>query len=163
MKELDIKWTHTEKVLWEVGQKIVEQYRSNLEMNRHIATGKLHDNIDMVVVVGDETIEVDLVLEDYWKWVEEGRNKGGMPPVSKIKEWIVAKHIVPQVRDGRTKAPTVDQLSWAIAKKIEMNGYQPVGHPLANAVEAIEGDFEAVISQALADDIAEAVQAAMPL
>lgn len=149
---LTTDWANTIRVMEEYGERVKEQYRANLEMNRHNATGNLSNNIEVVIINEPDRLEVALNLEHYWKWVENGRAAGKMPPVKAIEDWIVAKKIVPQVNDVG-KVPTIQQLSWAIAKTIEKKGYQPVGHPFQNAVDSLIQEFEAALNNAIMMDL----------
>lgn len=160
MEELNIQWTETKKVLEEIGDKVIAQYQSNLEMNRHMATGKLAD-VKKIVKFEDYELEVDLELEHYWYWIENGRQPGGhfsRAFIDSISEWIRVKHIVPEVRNGK-KAPSVEQLPWAIAGGIIKNGYEPIGHPLQNAIDSLENTFEDRLGEAMATDITNAINA----
>lgn len=157
---VDTDWANTIRVMEEFGQKVKEQYQKNLEMNRHVASGKLKDNIEVVIIDEPDRLEVALNLEEYWKWVENGRASGKMPPVSAIEKWITVKKIVPQMRDGK-KAPTIQQLSWAIAKSIKNNGTRAIGHPFQNAVDSVMQDFEEALNEAIAMDLEVTVEKAM--
>lgn len=157
---LTTDFENTRRVFEEFGEKVKEQYQQNLEANRHTATGNLHDNIEVVIIDEPDRLEIALNLEDYWKWIENGRNKGGFPPVDAIKKWIEVKQIVP--RPGKNgKVPTIDQLSFLIGRKIRDFGYPPVGHPFDNAVQSVFQDFEDALNEALMTDLGISVDKAM--
>jgi hypothetical protein len=54
------------------------------------------------------TIGIEVLMNDYWEAVEEGRSPGKQPPVSKIVAWLKWKGIVPKFSDRvKAKAKTL--------------------------------------------------------
>lgn len=153
MEEL-IKWTNTKRVLEEYAIKLRNRYQDNLIRDNKIATGNLLNSIDYKVQYDDRAIWVELHLEDYYKWVENGRGPGKFPPPDKILEWIRIKPIIPDDRGG--KLPTEQQLAYLIGKKIAEQGIEP-GNQLHNAMDDIFPQFEERIDEAIALDINEAI------
>lgn len=155
-----MEWTNTYNTLYEFGERLREEYKLNLENAGRNASYALADSINIIVEVGDQEVALYFEMEDYWKFVENGREKGGMPPVSAIERWITAKQIVPQMKDGK-KLPTIQQLSWAIAKSIEKNGYQPKGTAtwphkggyLQDAFNTVFEQFQSELQEAMIADI----------
>ena len=74
-------------------------------------------------------LELGFEAADYFKYVEEGRKPGKMPPVSAIAKWIRIKPI--KLRDsktGRFKAKTdtnINSAAFGIAKHIGAYGVEP--------------------------------------
>ena len=97
-------------------------YKENLLKDGRKATGELIKSISTEIKFGGTRIDVVLNVADYYKYVEEGRKKGKFPPVDKILQWIKAKPIKPQKRDG--KLPTEKQLAYLIGRKIAREGYK---------------------------------------
>ena len=101
-------------------QEVRNKYQDNLIQENKIASGKLLNSVEYQVVQNGMVYEVQLRLEDYWKYVEYG-TKPHLPPVSKILEWVRVKPVIPRPNDNG-KLPTPIQLAWAIAKTIEKEG-----------------------------------------
>ena len=121
-----------EQILYQVAMDVASDYQDELKKFNSIATGELH-NVDFEVNVNGGTYTVSLILQDYWKYVEQGRQPGKFPNVGKIQEWIKVKAIIPRpMKDG--KLPTEKQLAFVIGKSIKEKGIQPKP-ALANALK----------------------------
>lgn len=153
MEEL-IKWTNLQRVLGEFAQELRNRYQDNLIRDGKIATGNLLNSIEYKVQYDDRAIWVELHLEEYYKWVENGRGPGKFPPPDKILEWIRIKPVIPDDRGGRL--PTEQQLAFLIGRKIAEQGIEP-GNQLHNAMDDIYPQFEERIDEAIALDINEAI------
>jgi hypothetical protein len=154
MEEL-IKWTNLQRVLGEFAVELRNRYQDNLIRDNKIASGNLLNSIDYKVQYDDRTIWVELHLEDYYKWVENGRAPGKFPPPDKIMEWIRIKPVIPDDRGG--KLPTEQQLAFLIGRKIAEEGIEP-GNQLHNAMDDIYPQFEERIDEAIALDINDAIE-----
>lgn len=60
----------------------------------------------------------------YTEQLEDGRKKGGRPPIEAIKKWIVEKGIVNSIRGS----VSVTSLAFAIATKIGKEGWKRKDH-----------------------------------
>ena len=149
-----ISWNNLQRVLGEFGQELRNTYQDNLIRDDKIASGNLLNSIDYKVQYDDRAIWVELHLEDYYKWVENGRGPGKFPPPDKILEWIRIKPVIPDDRGG--KLPTEQQLAYLIGKKISEEGIEP-GNQLHNAMDNIFPQFEEKIDEAIAQDVNEAI------
>lgn len=149
-----ISWNNLQRVLGEFAQELRNTYQDNLIRDDKIASGNLLNSIDYKVQYDDRAIWVELHLEDYYKWVENGRGPGKFPPPDKILEWIRIKPVIPDDR-GR-KLPTEQQLAYLIGKKIAEEGIEP-GNQLHNAMDNIFPQFEEKIDEAIAQDVNEAI------
>lgn len=154
MEEL-IKFENLQRVLGEFAVELRNRYQDNLIRDEKIATGNLLNSIDYKVQYDDRAIWVELHLEDYYKWVENGREPGKFPPPEAILEWIRIKPVIPDDRDGRL--PTEQQLAFLIGRKIAEEGIEP-GNQLHNAMDDIYPQFEDRIDEAIAQDINDAVE-----
>ena len=74
-----IKWEHLQKVLGDFAVELRNRYQDNLIRDGKIATGNLLNSIDYKVQYNDREIWVELHLEDYYKWVENGRGPSHHP------------------------------------------------------------------------------------
>lgn len=154
MEEL-IKWTNLQRVLGEFAVELRNRYQDNLIRDNKIATGNLLNSVDYKVQYDDRAIWVELHLEDYYRWVENGRAPGKFPPPDKIMEWIRIKPIIPDDRGGRL--PTEQQLAFLIGRKIAEEGIEP-GNQLHNAMDDIYPQFEEKIDEAIAQDISDSIE-----
>lgn len=144
-----IEFTHLQQALGQYAQAIADQYKTNLENSGRRATGQLISSVNTRVLVNGQIFEIELQLEDYYKYVEEGRGAGGFPPVNKILEWIKAKPILPYP-DMNGKLPTENQLAYLIGRKIANEGFEGT-HDLENTMEEV--DYESIIEDAIAEDV----------
>lgn len=149
-------YEHTIEVLNRYGQRVIDLYRSNLSNSGHNTTGRLSGTASFTVETSSGDLSVTIHLEDYYRYVEEGRRPGSFPPIGAILSWIQAKHIMPREING--KLPTEYQLAYLIGRKIAQDGI--VGtHDLANAQDTAKSQFETEIQEALkADYNAEALR-----
>ena len=128
---------------------IADRYKTNLEASGRRATGNLITSVNTTVTTDEQSFTIELQLEDYYKYVEEGRSAGRFPPVDKILEWIKVKPILP-TPDARGKLPTERQLAFLIGRKIANEGFQG-SHDLEHTMQEV--DYEAIIEEALDQDV----------
>ena len=155
MEEL-IKWTNLQKVLGDYGQALRNEYQDNLIRDNKIASGKLLNSIEYEVQYDERSIWLQFKMEDYYKWVENGRAPGKFPPPDKIMEWIRIKPIIPDDRMGTGKLPTEKQLAFLIGRKIAEEGIEP-GNQLHTAIDNTWEQWEDRIDEAIAQDVEEAI------
>lgn len=155
MEEI-IRWNNLKAVLEELGEELRNTYQDNLIRDGKIATGDLLNSVEYKVQYDDRSITLSLRLEDYWKWVEFGRQPGKYPPwddpENGILKWITAKPILPDDRNGTL--PTEKQLSFLIARKIAEEGIEP-GYQLRDAKNEVLENFEDRIDEAITRDVSE--------
>ena len=145
-----IEWTETYRVLEEYAIRLRNLYQDKLIKGDKIATGDLMNNVEYIIEKDSRSVSVSLQLEDYWKYVEEGRAPGRFPPVDKILDWIRVKPIVPDERNGRL--PTENQLAFLIGRKIAEEGIEGT-HYLQESQEEVLVEFEDKLSEAVGRDV----------
>lgn len=138
-----MEYTNLIKILNDIGNEITDNYKSELQRNKKIATGKLYNSIDYKIIKDDKSIKLIFIAEDYFLEVEEGRKAGGkMPPLNKIKEWMRTKGIIN--RDPYIIARSISlkgvRAVPSLKKAREMNKYTNI------IAKAIEADY-AVLNQ----------------
>lgn len=134
------------QVLREMGEAVRERYVDSLAKNKRNASGTLSSTVHAEVEVNGMTYEVNLYLQDYWKYIEEG-TEPHWPPVDAIMQWIAVKPVIPRPgSDGRV--PTQKQLAYLIGRKIAEEGTEGT-HDLADVREAILAEYEPRIEAAL--------------
>lgn len=144
-----IEFKHLQEALGRYAQAITDRYKQNLESSGRRATGNLISSVNSKVTVNGQSFDIELQLEDYWKYVEEGRGAGKFPPVNKILEWIMVKPILPYP-DKNGKLPTEKQLAFLIGRKIANEGFQG-SNDLEHTMEQV--DYEQIIEDALDQDV----------
>lgn len=102
--------------------KIAQAYKTSLITAGKVATGQLTNFIYGVEQDG-KMFSIVFNLQDYWKYVENGRLAGKQPPIDAIAKWITVKPIIP--RAVRNKVPSVKQLAFLIARSIGKHGIKP--------------------------------------
>ena len=145
-----MEWRNLKEALETYGQVLEEQYREQIADTNAFASGRLFDSVHHIVTVEDHTIDLSLSLEDYWKYVEEGRGPGKFPPLDKIEEWIRIKPVAPYP-DAQGRVPSNQQLAFLIGRKIAEEGTEG-RHLLQNAVDSTQ-DWMEIIEQAISKDI----------
>lgn len=154
---MEIVWDNTRAVLEEYAKHIVQRYRENLAQGGRDASRKLSDTVSAEVVVGETVVSVELTLQDYWYYVDNGRKAGKMPPISKIEQWVRVKPIEPRPfgKSGK-QTPSPRQVAYLIARKIGREGTKGT-QDLKNASENTYSTFKARLEQALAEDVSDFV------
>ena len=136
--------------LKDYAEEVRRLYREKLIQDDKYASGKLIQNMKTDVKALGTQFTVYLYLEDYWKYVEEGRKPGKWPPRDKIMEWIKIKPVVPREETGK-KLPTPEQLGFLIQRKIGEEGIE-AGHQLRDTVDSINAYWIPKFQQALQQD-----------
>lgn len=130
--------------------------KDKLEENGSDATHKLSNSIKDIVKFDGKYLTVSIQLEDYYKYVENGRKAGKFPPVEKIKEWIKVKPVLPYTRGKRL--PNENQLAYLIGRKIAREGTRanPFLAPTIRDFKLVDKIYAAVNSM-LTDEINKVV------
>lgn len=153
-------------VLEEMARDIAQGYKDELERNGHYTTlgadaRKLLNSIKTHVEVLDRAYEVQMDLEHYWKYVEEGvqgdRNADspyrnpGWKAYPHIARWITVKPILP--RPGANgRIPTPKSLAYLLTRSVVEHGTRGT-HDLRKTKEAVIPWYRQRIEQALGHDI----------
>lgn len=148
--------------LYQLIKDLLDAYKNNIENAGAVAQGDLVNAatyaVDKWTLKWEgETLTLVLRLPDYWKYIEEGRGptqKGeGGKLYPAILEWVKVKKIVPRADPKTKRVPKVEQLAYAITKKIHKRGYFDPDHhgkyPLREAIQ--ETDIVRQFAAALTD------------
>lgn len=133
-----------QRVLETLGDQIIDVYRRKLFDGGSNATGLLGNSLSCIVKTENGIYDLYLSLQDYWKYVENGRQPGKFPPLDAIKQWIQAKPVIPDARTG--KLPTLEQLTFLISRSIANNGI-PAKNYLTDTIREFQNDpqfYEAI-------------------
>ena len=144
-----MEWKNTLECLNDFGRELVERYKDTLEQEDLNATYNLYNSVEYYIGLEDSAMQVELHLEEYWYYLENGRKAGKWPPLKAIKQWVLAKPILPR-RDN--KIPKPEQLAFLIARKIGEEGTEGQ-HPLENTLNGIMETFKDRIEDAITRDV----------
>lgn len=155
-----IDFTELQQVLHAYAKEAEEIYKYQISLGGKNASRKLIDNVKSKVVVNEQSYEVFLNLQEYWKYVEAGRKPGKFPPVGAILKWISVKPIIPRP-DADGNIPSPKQLAFLIGRKIEQEGIEPFP-----ALEATKDDLNKIyrgrLSAALGHDVSNYIRKILP-
>lgn len=113
------------------------------------ASRRLSDSVQTVLEASQALITLRGSALDYWKYVDQGRRPGKMPPEVPILAWIRTKRIAPEL----TKRWQLRSLAYVIRRKIGREGIK--GTPIFSE----EGDKLSKRLEELFDtDIARAIE-----
>lgn len=129
-----------EQIIQRYGELIVKEMKDELEANDNVATGDLLSSINYQYRMEAERIVVQFLSLDYGRWVDEGRNSGKYPPISKIQEWCSVKGLP-------------EEAAFPIAKSIFTFGIKPKPF-LINSIEKHKQNLVTELMQAYGDSIA---------
>lgn len=166
MTEL-ITLDNLEATLEEYAREVRNTYQDNLIHNDRIASGKLLNSVEYQVVNNGVEYEVQLRLEEYWKYIEYGvsgnvkntnrpfKNPGwGAYP--HILNWIKVKPVLPRP-DRNGKLPSQKSLAFLITRAIVQNGIEP-GNELKSAIDVINFKYREKLVIALRQDTEQLVK-----
>lgn len=145
--------TELHQILEDYAKDAEELYKYQISIGGKNASRKLIDNVKSWVVVGENSYEVTLQLQDYWKYIESGRKPGKFPPVNAILNWILVKPILPRPNgNGELQRLKPKQLAFLIGRKIKEEGIEP--YPaLKTTKEELDKLYKEKIAEALGRDV----------
>lgn len=93
-----IKFNEVEDILVKYATRIALDAERNLRSNKNgkdsNATGGLSESIKVSPVeYFGSNYSIEISMDDYWKWVNDGRRPGKRPPISNIIQWIKDKQL----------------------------------------------------------------------
>lgn len=149
-KELnELQLNHVKQCLDEYRKDLEYIYKRKLNEAGKEATDKLIQTLNAEIQFNGLTMKVVLNIQDYWRYVEEGRKPGKFPPIVKIQEWIEQKNILPRQENG--KLPTTKSLAFLISRKIADEGIEP-GKQLEETMAELNKEYEQKFQDALQED-----------
>lgn len=98
---------------------LLQRYKDEIKNSGHDASGELINTASYKCSFDGKWFEVTFILQDYWKYLENG-TRPHFPPVEPIERWVTVKRIIPSSRNG--KVPTTRQLAYMIARGISIHG-----------------------------------------
>ena len=141
-----MNWNNLKKCLEEYSMYLLQAARNNMPTYY-----ELKDKIKFVMNVNGNFYEIIFNAPAYWKYANDGRRLGKMPPVNVIADWVKRRNITPYaLKNG--KLPTEDQLAFMIAKKIGRDGTTGI-HFLEKSIDEQKSYWDDKISEAISNDI----------
>lgn len=116
------------------GEEKVKELVNNLERSKSVASGNLSESVRFTVNIFGSTYRFNLLLADYYEWVDKGRKPGKMPPTKNILKWIGQRGLEVSALKGygknkaagkvsiATNLQKTRSLAYLIAKKIGEKG-----------------------------------------
>lgn len=153
-----MEYVNTIAVLNEFADTLINEYKDKLA-SEGWQSGKLYNSIKKVSVKNSKgNFKLTLNLEEYWKYIENGRRAGAkMPPIISIKNWIERKNIIPRpitLKNGKKVLPNINSLSFLIARSISKKGIKPKPF-FKTSLQTAKELFIDKIKEALAKDLIE--------
>lgn len=128
-------------ILHSYKQKIIDALTESLEKNNRVASARLMQSVDVRITAFATNFEFVVLMEDYWRYVEEGRKKGAkMPPQLAMMKHVANRGIdykrlmnFTKDKTGRiiprkkplTKDKALKTLAFLMGRKIKMTGIKP--------------------------------------
>lgn len=141
----------TEKVLKEWAPIFEDVYKRKLEQSED--TGALINSISVSTKVNGNDFIISMTLEDYWKYIEYGRQPGSFPPVDKLVSWVERKIPNPNpIPSQNNRIPTPNQIAYLVGRKIFEQGIEAKPY-LQETIDEIKDVFIDDLKVALAEDI----------
>ena len=142
------------QALRRVGGLTIQRLRQGLVENNSDASGELGKSIGANIKETPKGIDMNIIMLDYWEFVDQGRKPGKPAPISKIMEWLTYPNVRDKMRGGQSDASFTESeqksLAFLISRKIGREGTK--GTDFATNV------FESrLIKQELPDLVADAV------
>lgn len=104
-----------------IGRFLVQELQKEIELQKHVATGKLLDSFEYRIKNTGNTVSLEIWSEDYGEYVDRGRKPGGKRvPIAALMEWIRNKAIASG--DAEVKS-----IAFAIQEKIYREGIPTSG------------------------------------
>lgn len=112
------------RILREWAEKYTIEARENLISKKGKATGRLLESINYDLETRDTIVSVHINMEDYAKFVNDGRGPGKYPPLKEIEDWIKVRGISMKKKPakGITRDREVKTLAFLIGRKISIFG-----------------------------------------
>jgi len=159
----DFTPTTVPEVLAVYQDEIINALKTNLEEAHRVSTGTLTQSIRVDVEQDEDVVSFTLFMEDYWRFVDEGRAKGGkQPPIDAMLDFIKFRGIVPKQPRRKSLKPKKKSLSmdkrrkslaFAMAKSIKEKGIKPTNFFSDVVNDNLKKRLTNDISKALAKDI----------
>ena len=150
------------QALRRVGGLTVQRLVQGMNENNSGASGDLEKSISFKVKKARKGIDLDILMLDYWEYVDGGRPAGKRPPIDKIKEWLTYPNTKSKLDSSSslsfTNIAEVTSLAYIIAKKIGEKGTEGTDFA-TNVFESplIEKELPDIVLNAIYEDASNAI------
>lgn len=158
-------------------QVIVASLRKEITQDDTKASGRLLASIRPQVKIFGNKFTLEIVMEDYWKAVDQGTKPGTKPDVNKILKWMRHKGIQPKPTKGGLTRPRsarnrkvfkdrrlalAERIANAIQRKgtIKRFGYKGSGF-VTEYIQTLEQKMQQSIKEATGKDITIQIKQAL--
>ena len=135
-----MNWNNVKLTLERIAPVLISLYRQQIDQTNTNATGRLANTINFKLEIDNQAISLDLLLEDHWKYIEYGRERGKQPTIRNTHNWIKVKRMLPTINP------------YLIARKIGRYGTEGK-YLLSNSLEYINKYYYELIEEAVTLDI----------
>ena len=111
--------TNLKKQLEILGVESIAYLTKILAENDKQVTGNLIRSLDFKVIQDINGLMLNISAIDYFKYVDEGRKPGKMPPIKPIQSWVSKRGII-------IANQTLSQTAFVIARSIGRKGIKPL-------------------------------------
>jgi len=140
----------------------VQRLVQGINENNSGASGDLEKSVSFKVKTVSKGLDLDIIMLDYWEYVDGGRPPGLRPPIDKIKEWLTYPNTKSKLDSTSslsfTNIAEVSSLAYIIAKKIGEEGTE--GTDFATNVferSLIEKELPDIVLNAVYEDASNAI------
>lgn len=155
-----VQFDNTMRVLDNYGTLFRETYRDNNAAAGYDPAMPLMNDVTFDVESSGGTFTITFHLPDYWRYAEEGRGPGKMPPKGSLLKWMEWKRILPspvQLSNGKTVLPTMESLEFLIRRKIGTFGTEG-SHTWKMTEDELKDRLVRDVTEALTKDFKEYVR-----
>jgi len=148
-----ITFPNTIRTLNEYGRRIADLYRNKNLQAGYDPAAELQ-NITFRVESNAGVFSIDFNMPDYWRYAENGRGPGRMPPEGSLLKWMEFKQILPApmtLANGRTVIPSMKSLEYLIRRKIGRDGTEGQ-HTWEQTENDIKSDLIRAVTESLKKD-----------
>jgi len=138
-----MKYYNLEKEFNEISQELYKEYKKQL------GDSEIAKSLSVSVSGKDGDFKIEIDINDYWVYIENGRKPNSKPPPLKAMINFVKKNNLPLNKGG--KLYTVESLAYVIGRSIAKKGIKPK-HSLQKSIESIKSIDER-LAEAFAKDV----------
>lgn len=141
-----MQWPFLYNALNQVGQELVSEIKNQLSQDKKNASGALSNSIAYDISATKDGYELNIMAEDYLKYVDKGRKPGSkMPPSNKLIPWVESRGI-------KFDGASTPQVAFVIARSIGEKGIAAT-NIIQKSIDIVYGKRQILISDAVKQDI----------
>lgn len=148
-----MKLERTNRVIDNFNEKLGSKAKKKLTNSR--ASGNLYTTFKLSKSDDEDIPNIEVTMEDYGDFVDEGRKPGKGVPVEGLRKWVKQKGLVLQNSNGDSLKMTdsrINSLAYVINRKIKREGIKPTNFLTAPLDELIT-IFSNDVADAYGDDL----------